>query len=156
MRRRDFIAALTVTAAALPLAALAQQPARVRRVGVLMTFTADDPEGQARLMAFGQSLQQLGWTVGQNLQVDIRWGAGDAERIREYASELLALGPDVILLNGSPEMRALQQATRSLPVVFANLIDPVGQGFVASVGPISTARSQRWSTSAWLRPLRSL
>ena len=73
-------------------------------------------------MAFGQSLQQLGWTVGHNLQVDIRWGAGDAERIRGYAAELLALGPDVILANGSPEMRALQQATRSLPIVFANLL----------------------------------
>jgi len=133
MRRRDFIAALTVTAAAWPLAGLAQQPDRVRRVGVLMPFTADDPEGQARLMAFGQSLQQLGWTVGRNLQVDIRWGESDAERTRACAAELLALGPDVILANGTPEMRALQQATRSLPVVFANRTDPVGQGFVASL-----------------------
>src|SRR5262245_34579887 len=128
MRRREFITLLGGVAASWPLATRAQQLDRVRRVGVLMGFGADDPEGQARLMAFGQSLQQLDWTVGRNLQVDIRWGASDAERIRGYAADLLALGPDVILVNGSPEMRALQQATRSVPIVFANLTDPVGQG----------------------------
>jgi putative tryptophan/tyrosine transport system substrate-binding protein len=105
----------------------------VRRIGVLMPFIAEDPEGQARLMAFGQGLQQLGWAVGSNLRIDTRWGAGDAERNRRYAAELLALTPDVLVANGSPEMRALQQATRSVPIVFANVVDPVGQGFVATL-----------------------
>src|SRR5262249_48674927 len=107
MRRRQFITLLG-GAAALPLAAPAQQPERMRRVGVLLPFTADDSEGQARLMAFAQGLQQLGWTVGTNLRIDARWGAGDAERIRKYAAELLALTPDVFVANGSPEVSALR------------------------------------------------
>jgi putative ABC transport system substrate-binding protein len=161
MRRRDFIATFSATAAAWPLATLAQQPGRVRRVGVLTAFSADDPEGQARLMAFGQSLQQLGWTVGRNLQVDIRWGASDAERIRGYAAELLALGPDVILVNGSPEMKALQQATRSVPIVFANVTDPVSQGFVASIarpgGNVTGfAASEFGQSGKWLELLKEI
>ena len=98
-----------------------------------MPFTADDAEGQARLLAFAQGLQQLGWAVGGNLRIDTRWSAGDAEPNRTYAAELLALTPDVILANGTPEVRALQQVTRSVPIVFANAADPVGQGFVASL-----------------------
>ncbi len=133
MRRREFITLLGGAAAGWPLAARAQQGERMRRIGVLMAFTADDPEGQARLMAFAQSLQQSGWTVGGNLRIDIRWGAGDADRNRKYAVELVALAPDVILANGGPELRPLQQATRSVPIVFANVADPVGQGFVASL-----------------------
>jgi putative ABC transport system substrate-binding protein len=127
------MALLGSAAAAWPRAARAQQSDRVRRIGVLMPFIAEDPEGQARLMAFGQGLQQLGWAVGSNLRIDTRWGAGDAERNRRYAAELLALTPDVLVANGSPEMRALQQATRSVPIVFANVVDPVGQGFVATL-----------------------
>jgi putative ABC transport system substrate-binding protein len=130
--RRQFIT-LLCGAAAWPVATRAQQRERVRRIGVLMPFTADDPEGQARLMAFGQGLQQFGWAVGSNLRIDTRWGAGDADRNRRYAAELLALTPDVILANGGPELTPLQQATRSVPIVFANVLDPVGQGFVASL-----------------------
>jgi len=133
MRRRDFITLLG-GAAAWPMAARAQQGERVRRVGVLLPFTADDPEAQARMLAFAQGLQTLGWTVGHNLRIDIRWGAGDADRSRRYAAELLALAPNVILANATLEVTALlQQDTRSVPIVFANVVDPVGQGFVASV-----------------------
>jgi putative ABC transport system substrate-binding protein len=105
----------------------------MRRIGALMTFAADDPEGQARMLAFAQELQHLGWIVGTNLRIDIRWGEGDAERNRRYAAELVSLGPDVLLANGSLDLRPLQQATSTLPIVFANATDPVGQGFVASI-----------------------
>ena len=132
MRRRAFISLLGA-GAAWPLAARAQQADRMRRVGVLLPFTADDSEGQARLMAFVQGLQQLGWAVGTNVRIDARWGAGDAERIRKYAAELLALTPNVIVANGSPEVSTLRQTTRTVPIVFANAADPVGQGFVASL-----------------------
>jgi len=107
MRRREFIALLGGAAVCWPLAARGQQRERIRRVGVLMPFTADDAEGQARLLAFAQGLQQLGWAVGANLRIDTRWSAGDAEPNRTYAAELLALTPDVILANGTPEIRAL-------------------------------------------------
>jgi hypothetical protein len=100
VKRREFITLLGGAAVAWPLAARAQQRERVRRVSVLMPFTADDPEGQARLLAFAQGLQQMGWAVGSNLRVDTRWGAGDAERNRKYAAELLALAPDVVVANG--------------------------------------------------------
>ena len=100
MRRREFITLLGGVAA-WPLAARGQQGERMRRVGMLMPFTADDPEAQARMLAFAQELQHLGWTVGRNLRIDIRWGAGDADRNRRYAAELLALTPDVILANGA-------------------------------------------------------
>jgi putative tryptophan/tyrosine transport system substrate-binding protein len=113
MKRREFITLLGRAAVAWPLSARAQQRERIRRVGVLMPFTADDAEGQARLLALAQGLQQLGWAVGGNLRIDTRWSAGDAEPNRTYAAELLALTPDVILANGTPEIRALQQVTRS-------------------------------------------
>src|SRR5262249_57799900 len=102
MRRRDFITLLGGAAAAWPLVAGAEQREGVRRVGVLMPFTADDPEGQARLLAFAQGLQRMGWAVRSNLRIDARWGAGDAERNRKYAAELLALAPDVVVANGPP------------------------------------------------------
>src|SRR3954453_5126133 len=105
MRRREFVSLFGGAVAAWPLAAGAQQRDRVRRVGVLMPFTAGDQEGQARLLAFAQGLQQMGWAVGRNLRIDARWGAGDTERTRKHAKELLALAPDVILANGSPELR---------------------------------------------------
>jgi putative tryptophan/tyrosine transport system substrate-binding protein len=100
MRRREFITLLGGAAAAWPLAARAQQRERVRRIGVLMTMAADDPTGQTRLLAFAQALAQAGWTDGRNVRIDIRWGAGDPERIRKYAAELVALAPDVILASG--------------------------------------------------------
>src|SRR5262249_13756257 len=117
MKRRDFITLLGA-AVAWPLAARAQQRETMRRIGVLMNLASDDAEGQARLAAFHQGLQQLGWTVGRNVQIDYRWGAGDAERIRKFAAELVALAPDVILSTGSPSVAALQQATRTVPIVF--------------------------------------
>jgi hypothetical protein len=151
MKRREFITLLGGAAVAWPLSAQAQQRERIRRVGVLMPFTADDAEGQARLLAFAQGLQELGWAVGGNVRIDTRWSAGDAEPNRTYAAELLALTPDVILANGTPEMRALQQVTRSVPIVFANVADPVGQGFVASLPrnitgfmPLEFGQSGKW------------
>jgi putative ABC transport system substrate-binding protein len=129
MRRREFITLLG-GAAAWPLAARAQQGERMRRIGVLMNLASDDAEGQARLAAFHQGLQQLGWTVGRNVQIDYRWGAGDADRIRKFAAELIALAPDVILSTGSPSVAALQQATRTVPIVFATVVDPLSSGFV--------------------------
>jgi putative tryptophan/tyrosine transport system substrate-binding protein len=128
MRRREFITLLGGAAAAWPLAAPAQQGERVRRIGVLMTLAADDPEGQTRLVAFVQGLQQLGWTVCRNMRIDTRWAAGDAERIRKYAAELVALSPDVILAAGGPTVGPMQQATHAVPIVFAIVTDPVGAG----------------------------
>ena len=133
MKRRDFITLLGGAAAALPLAARAQQPDRVRRIGVLLYLAADDAEGQVRNTAFAQALAQLGWAVGQNLQVEHRWAAGDADRIRRYAAELVALTPDVILTTGAAGVAPLLQATRTVPVVFVLVPDPVGSGFVASL-----------------------
>src|SRR5262245_32672538 len=132
IRRREFITLLG-GAVAWPLAARAQQADRVRRIGALMTQTADDPEGQARLLASAQGLQESGWTIGRNMRIDTRWGAGDAERYRRYAAELVALAPDVILVNGPAALAQLQQATRSLPIVFTNVTDPVGAGFIVGV-----------------------
>jgi putative tryptophan/tyrosine transport system substrate-binding protein len=123
-----------------PLAAHAQQAERVRRIGVLMNFAADDPEAQARNAAFLQGLSELGWNVGRNARIDYRWGAGDGERNRQYAAELVALAPDVILANGAAAVRSLQGITRTVPVVFAGVADPVGEGLVASLArPASNA-----------------
>jgi putative ABC transport system substrate-binding protein len=133
MRRREFITLLGGVAVAWPLAAGAQQAERVRRVGVLMNLASDDAEGQARLAAFHQGLQQLGWTVGRNVQIDYRWGAGNVDRIRKFAAELVALAPDVILSTGSPSVAALQQATHTVPIVFVTVVDPVSSGFVDSL-----------------------
>jgi putative ABC transport system substrate-binding protein len=128
--RRKFIAALGGTVFAWPLAARAQQADRMRRVGVLVNRVADDAEEQARLAAFLQGLQELGWTDGRNVRIDYRWAATDADRSRTFAA-LVALAPDVILASGSQSVAALQQATRTVPIVFANVIDPVGAGYVA-------------------------
>ena len=133
MKRREFIALLGGAAAALPLTAQAQHGERVRRIGVLMNLAADDPEAPARIAAFAQGLGELGWNVGRNLRIDYRWGAGDAERIRGEAAELVALAPDVILCSGSPSVAALQRATDRVPVVFVQVVDPVGSGFVESL-----------------------
>jgi putative ABC transport system substrate-binding protein len=133
MKRREFIAGLA-GAAAWPVAARAQQPARMRRIGLMLGFLAsDDPEAQARVTAFVQGLQERGWTDGRNVHIDHRWGLGDADRLRRYSAELVALAPDVVLAGGNSALAALQQASSTVPIVFANVSDPVGVGYVASL-----------------------
>jgi ABC-type uncharacterized transport system substrate-binding protein len=132
LRRREFIALLGGAAAAGPLGARAQQAERMQRIGVLMNVAADDAEGRGRVAAFQQALQQLGWADGRDVRIDYRW-AGDAGRFHRYAEELLALAPDVILASATPSVQALQQVTRTVPIVFANLGDPVAMGFVDSL-----------------------
>jgi len=131
MRRRDFIT-LFGGAAAWPLAARAQQADRMRRIGILMTIAANDPEAQARIVVFAQSLQALGWTDGRNARIDIRWSTAGVDT-RKYAAELAALPSEVILANGTEAVGPLQAATRSIPIVFVLVPDPVGQGFVDSL-----------------------
>jgi len=160
MKRRVFIALLG-GAAAWPFAARAQQPERMRRIGALMSQAADDAEGQHRLLALAQGLQELGWTVGRNVRIDTRWGAGDADRYRRYAAELVALAPDVILVNGPSALAQLQPATRSVPIVFVQVADPVGGGFVASVarpgGNATGFMPSEYSTSGkWLELLKEI
>jgi len=133
MRRREFITMLGGVAAAWPLAARAQQRERMRRVGVLMPGAADDPEFQARMTAFLQGLAQLGWLDGRNVRIDSRWGVANADRIRKHAAELVALAPDVILANSSAALAPLLQATRTIPIVFTSVADPVGAGYVDSL-----------------------
>jgi putative ABC transport system substrate-binding protein len=132
MKRREFIALLG-GAAAWPLAAQAQQPERMRRVGMLLTAAADDPESLARVGAFLQALAQLGWTVGRNLRIESRWGAGNAEVIRKHAVEFAALAPDVILAHGASTVGPLLQVTRTVPIVFPVAVDPVAAGFADSL-----------------------
>jgi len=131
IRRREFITLLG-GAAAWPRAVRAQQPEQVRRIGVLMNLAADDPEGQARIAAFHQGLQEWGWTLGRNARIDVRWGV-DADSTRRYAAEVVGLAPDVILATASAAMGALQQTTRTVPIVFVGIVDPVGAGFVESL-----------------------
>ena len=132
MRRREFITLLG-GAAVWPLGARAQQPERMRRVGVLNSIAADDPQSQRRMTAFVQGLQQLGWTEGRNVRIEIRWGAGDSGRLRQYAAELVALAPDVILAVTVSSMVPLQKATSTVPIVFTQVTDAVGAGFVESL-----------------------
>jgi putative tryptophan/tyrosine transport system substrate-binding protein len=132
MKRREFITLLG-GAAAWPLAARAQQGEQVRRIGVLMSTAADDAEGQARLAAFRQALEQLGWTDGRNVRIEARWSGGKTDDARKYASELVALVPDIILVSGGALVGSLLQMTRTIPVVFTQTPDPVGAGFVDSL-----------------------
>jgi putative tryptophan/tyrosine transport system substrate-binding protein len=132
MRRREFVTAI-VGAVIWPRVARAQQPERMRRVGVLMGGDADNPESQERLGAFLQMLSQLGWSDGRNVRIDTRWAAADADSVRKYVMELVALAPDVIVTSGTAPMAPLLQATRTVPIVFANVTDPVGAGFVESL-----------------------
>ena len=132
MRRRQFITLLGGVAA-WPLALQAQQTERVRRIGVLMNLAGSDPEGKARISALVQGLEALGWVEGRNVTIDYRWGAGDAGLFQSYAKELVALAPDVILATGTPVVEALQRATRTVPIVFVTVVDPVGSGFVESL-----------------------
>jgi putative tryptophan/tyrosine transport system substrate-binding protein len=159
LKRREFIRLLG-GAAAWPLAARAQPPERMRRIGVLMNMAADDPESQARLSAFVQGLQEFGWTVGRNLRIDYRWAEGDAERYRRQAAELFALEPDVIVSWGA-EIASLQKASRPVPIVFAQSIDPVGSGMVGSLarpGGNATGFTQfEYSLSGkWLELLKQI
>ena len=133
MRRRAFISLLGGAAVAWPLAARAQQSDRVRRIGVLMNFAADDAEGQVRLAAFLQGLQETGRAVGGNVQIDLRWGAANNELYRKYAAELVALAPDVVLASATPSVQALQQANRTVPIVFAMSATRSALGFVDSL-----------------------
>ena len=132
LKRREFVT-LIGGVAAWPITTRAQQAERLRRIGVLINFRADDPEGQARLAAFRQTLRELGWTEGENVRMDVRWAGDDAELYRRYADELVALAPDVILAGSSPSVAALQRATLSVPIVFAFVADPLGAGFVTTL-----------------------
>jgi ABC-type uncharacterized transport system substrate-binding protein len=132
MRRREFIT-FVGGAAVWPLAASAQQPEQMRRIGVLMNRSESDPEGQARIAAFRQALVQLGWNEGRNMRIDIRWGEDKIDLEHKYAAELVALAPDVILASGTMSVSALQALSRTLPIVFAAVADPAGAGFVESL-----------------------
>jgi putative ABC transport system substrate-binding protein len=133
MRRREFIAGLG-SAAAWPVVARAQQPERVRRIGVLLGATeAQDPESQSRVKALREGLEALGWSEGRNIRIDYRFAGGDAEHIKAHAAELVNASPDLIVVNSSPALAALKQATHTIPVVFAIVTDPVGQGFIANL-----------------------
>jgi putative ABC transport system substrate-binding protein len=133
MRRRQFLGLIGSVTAAWPLAASAQPPERIRRIGVLTSLTANDPQSRLRVAALARGLQQFDWIDGRNLRVDYRWGGGDAGRMHSYAAELIALAPDVVVAGGSEATAALQQATRIVPIVFVNIGDPVGAGYVDSL-----------------------
>jgi putative tryptophan/tyrosine transport system substrate-binding protein len=161
VKRRDFITLLGSAAVAWPLAARAQQAERMRRIGVLNTLAADDAVGQARHGAFLQDLQQAGWTIGHNVQVETRWAAGDADRLRTYAAELVAQAPDVILATGNAGAAPLLQATRTVPIVFVIVPDPVGAGLVDNLarpgGNATGFASFEYGLSAkWLELLKEI
>jgi putative tryptophan/tyrosine transport system substrate-binding protein len=132
MRRREFIA-FASGAAAWPLTARAQQTERMRRIGVLMAFAENDPEGTLWVSSFTKGLHELSWIDGRNVRLDVRWAAGRPERIQKFAKELVNLQPDVIVAHGTPVTAALQRETRTIPIVFVTVSDPVGDGFVASL-----------------------
>jgi ABC-type uncharacterized transport system substrate-binding protein len=160
MQRREFIALLG-GAAAWPLAALAQQSERMRRIGVLMNVTAEDPQGRVRLSAFQQVLQQLGWNDGSNVQIDPRFGANNIDLDRRYAAELVALAPDVILAPGTLSVAALQHVTHTLPIVFVGVSDPVGAGLVDTLarpgGNVTGFMLFEYSSSGkWLELLKQI
>jgi putative tryptophan/tyrosine transport system substrate-binding protein len=161
MRRREFVTLLGGTVAAWPLVTRAQQPEQMRRIGVLLNFAEDDLEAQAQNLAFLQGLQQLGWTDGRNVRIDTRWTGGDAARTRKYAAELVELEPDVVLAVGTTALGSLLQATRRVPIVFVQVTDPVGGGFVASLaqpGGNATGFTQfEYSMSGkWLELLKEI
>src|SRR5262252_7322253 len=160
LRRREFITLLG-GAAAWPLAARAQQPKPMRRIGALMNLAADDPEAPGRVAAFAQGLGELGWTIGRNVRIDYRWGANDPDRGRRYAGELVALAPDVVLATNTPTVLAVQRASRSVPIVFVGVIDAVGSGLVRSLaqpGGIATGflLFEYSIASKWLEMLKEI
>src|SRR4029453_14797575 len=134
MRRREFLGALSGAAAVWPFATRAQQRERMRLIGVLLPATADDVEFQVRIAAFHQGLQQSGWTIGRNVRIDTRWATADAAEIPRHAGELAGLPPDLILAHAATTVGPLLQATRTIPVVFPSVVDPVGAGFAESPG----------------------
>jgi ABC-type uncharacterized transport system substrate-binding protein len=161
MNRREFITLLGGTVAVWPVAARAEQSERMRRIGVLIPTAADDAEGQARMAAFLQGLAQLGWSEGRNLRIDTRWGGGDADLSRSYAAELVALAPDVILASGGSILTPLLQASRTVPIVFTIVADPVGAGLVDSLarpgGNITGFTGFEYSLSGkWLELLKQI
>ena len=162
IERRKFLASLGATAAAAwPLTARAQQAERMRRIAVLMAMTADDPESAPRLASFAQGLQQSGWTIGQNVRVDYRWRGSNADNMRKYAAELVALAPDVILAHSSSALAPLLQATRTIPIVFTIVADPVGAGYVDSLArPGGNATGFAWAEYSiggkWLEMLKEI
>ena len=161
MRRREFITLLGSAAAAWPLTAWAQQPERMRRIGVLMKIAADDADAPVRVAAFAQGLQELGWIIGRNLRVEYRWSAGEPDRIRTYAAEISALSPDVIVAFGGAHAAAVQQAAANVPIVFLGVNDPVAAGLVASLArPGGTATgftAMDFGTAAkWLELLKQI
>jgi putative tryptophan/tyrosine transport system substrate-binding protein len=161
MRRRDFIGLVGGAAIARPLSAFAQQANRIRKLGILANFREDDPEGHARLNGFAQALERLGWSEGTNLHIETRWAGDDAERYPQYARELVALEPDVILASASSSVAALQQVTHTVPIVFSNVIDPIGAGFIASMahpgGNTTGFTAFEYSISGkWLELLKEL
>jgi putative ABC transport system substrate-binding protein len=161
MRRREFIKFVGGAAVGWPLAARAQQTERMRRVGVLIGTAADDPIGQARVAAFQQGLQQLGWAADRNVRIDIRWAGADADHRRKYAAELVALAPEVILASSGAVVGPLRQATRTVPVVFTETSDPVGAGFVDSLarpgGNVTGFLSFEYSMAGkWLELLKQI
>src|SRR6478672_5172727 len=161
LRRRQFITLLGGAVAAWPVTARAQQGERMRRIGVLMPLPADDPVVQARVAAFAQGLQQSGWTIGRNVQIDTRWAPADADRIRSHAAELVALAPDVILTSGNAGMAPLLQVSRTVPTVFVIVPDPVGAGFVDSLarpgGNVTGFINFEYGISAkWLELLKQI
>ena len=161
MRRRTFITLLGGTAVAWPLGARAQQPERMRRIGVLMSYAEDNPVGQARLTAFLEGLRQLGWADGRNVRIDSRWGAGDASLTRTYARELVAPGPDVVMAVSSGAVAPLREVTRSVPIVFAVVADAVGAGFVESLvrpgGNVTGFTAYEYAVSGkWLELLKEI
>src|SRR5262245_46895532 len=160
MRRREFIAVFSA-AAIWPPAGRAQQPERMGRIGVLMSIDANNPEAEPRLAAFQQSLQQLGWTNDRNVRIDVRWGAADKDRIRDMAAELVSLGPDAILAAGSVPLEQLLRVTRTLPIVFVHVVDPVGAGFVRTLarpgGSVTGYMQFEYSVSGkWLELLKQI
>jgi putative ABC transport system substrate-binding protein len=160
MRRRQFIAGLG-SAATWPIVARAQQPARMRRVGALLNLSADDPEALSRVTAFAQGLQQLGWSDGRNVRIDFRWSAGDVERARRYATELLELAPDVVVASGDGAAIPAHQVIRTVPIVFVNVGDPITLGLVESVarpgGNATGFMNFEYGLSAkWLELLRQI
>jgi putative ABC transport system substrate-binding protein len=161
VRRREFITLLGGAAIVWPLTARAQQDQRVRRIGVLSALAEDDPESLARREAFEQALKALNWTNGSNLRIDYRWAATDPERIRKLATEIIALEPDVVLTSGSIVVPPMMQATRTIPIVFVQVIDPVGSGFIKSLarpgGNITGFTQFEYSLAAkWVELLKQI
>jgi len=160
MRRRDFITLIGSTAAAWPRAAHAQQPERVRRIGVLMSFGANDPEAQSRAAAFENGLRQLGWVRGHNLSIEYRW-ADNSDVLRTYATELVGMAPDLILVNSTPAIAALQEQRQAVPIVFTQVTDPVGEGLVLNLahpgGHVTGFTSFEFSIGTkWLEMLKEV